>query len=174
MIFKHFCLYSILIATWPPLLWAIDLPQTALFRQCPPDSKTLLVHNKPPVFSAERADTTDISAEQVINHGKTSSVFEGNVLIEQHLLRLQADKAEYSKDRQRLDIKGNIHIDTESMALSANKGWLNLLNKESEFSGSTYYIPGAHLSGSTPIIRVTQDNRTILTDTPTGVWDRPH
>ncbi|VAW69187.1 LPS-assembly protein LptD @ Organic solvent tolerance protein precursor [hydrothermal vent metagenome] len=165
MILKHLCLYSILLATWPPLLWANNLDYNALFRQCPADSATLLTHHAPPAFSASAIDTTDISAEQVINSGKTTSIFSGNVLIERHLLRLQTDQATYSRDTQRVDISGNIHIDTESMALSANKGWLNLLNNEGEFNASTYYIPEAHLSGSTPVIRVTADNRTILTDT---------
>ncbi len=162
---KLLCLYSILFATWPPLLWADELAQSSLFKQCPPGSDTLLTHTPPAVFSADTLDATEISAEQVINHGKASSVFSGNVLIERHLLRLQTDQATYTKDNQRLDIDGNIHIDTESMALSASKGWLNLLTDEGEFTGSTWYLPEAHLSGSTDSISLIRDNKTILTDT---------
>ncbi|VAW62583.1 LPS-assembly protein LptD @ Organic solvent tolerance protein precursor [hydrothermal vent metagenome] len=164
MTFKHFCLYSILTA-WPSFLWAgIQSPQT-LFKQCPTDSESLLVHQVPPAFSADMIDSTDISAEQVINKNKSLSIFSGNVLIEQHLKRLQADQVTYDKKNQRLEVDGNIRIDTESMALSANSGWVNLLTDESEFSGSTYYIPEAHLSGSTPLLTATGDNKTILTDT---------
>jgi len=167
MTFKYFCIYSILLVASPTLLWGSEQPinNDFTYDMCPANSYSFLKYSPPPIFSDELIDTTDVSAQQVQNINKSTSTFTGNVLIERHQLRLQADKVIHNKETQRLEISGNIHADTENMALSADSGWMNMQTNESEFINSTYYIPEAHFSGSTPVFTISKGKKSILLDT---------
>jgi len=166
MISKHFCLYSILLLASPTLSWGSDQRHFAgVASSCPVDSYSAIRYKAPPEFTGDLLDTTDISAQQVQNVAKSISTFSGDVLIEQHQLRLQADTVTHDRQTQRLQLDGNIHVDTKNMALSASSGWVNLQSKESEFRNNTYYIPEASLTGETPLFSISADNKTTLQDT---------
>jgi len=166
MTFKHLYLYSTLLATMPTMLWGSDQgTYTGSLNSCPIDSASTIKYNPPPMFSPDAIETTDISAEQIQNASESVSIFSGNVVIERHKLRLQADKVTHDRDTQKIEIEGNIHADTENMSMNASSGWMNLKTNESEFTDSTYYLPETGLTGSTPLFSVTTDKKTVLLDT---------
>jgi LPS-assembly protein len=166
MIFKHFCLYSTLLATSPTLLWASGQSGfTGSMSSCPVSRYSPLNYSPPPVFSEDLLETTDVSAEEVQNVNKTVTTFRGNVVIERHQLRLQADEVTHHKETEKLQLDGNIHADTKNMSLNASSGWMNLKTNESEFFDSTYYMPETGLRGKTPFFSVSADQKTILKDT---------
>ena len=150
---------------WPWLAQADEQNQDNLFKLCPPPDTYELKYTAPPIFSADLIEATDISANQVQNTGKSTSIFSGDVLIERHQLRLRADEVWHNSDSRLLKISGNIHADTPSMSISASSGWMNMQTGEAEFRQSRYYIPEAHLSGETPLFSVSENRKTILKDT---------
>jgi len=163
--FKHLYLYSTLLACSPTWLWGAG--QNTFMgsaSSCPPNSYSALSFSPPPVFSGDLLDTTDVSAEQVENMGKSVSTFSGSVLIERHQLRLQADQVVHDKNTEKLKLNGNIHADTQSMSINANSGWMNLKTNESEFINSSYYIPEMGLSGTSPLLSLSQNKTSILID----------
>jgi len=166
MTLKHFCLYSILLAASPTLTWGINQQNFAgVMSSCPVNSYSSIMYNAPPTFTADRLDATDISAQQVKNVDKSISTFSGDVLIEQHQLRIKADEVTHNRQTERLQLKHNIHIDTKNMTMNASSGWMNLQTRESEFTGSTYYLPESGLSGETPLLSISAQHKTILQDT---------
>jgi len=169
MTFKHFCLYSILLATSPtPSLGSGQQQFSGAIDACPVeniDGYAPIMYSAPPKFSGDLLETTDISAQQVENIAKSISTFSGDVTIEQDQLRLKADRVTHFRDTQKLELDGNIHVDAKNMALSANSGWMNLNTKESEFTDSIYYLPEIGLTGITPQFSFSADRTTILQDT---------
>ncbi len=169
MTFKHFCLYSTLLIALPmttTTLWAAEKYYFAgAIDSCPVDNEPAITYTPPREFAKDIRSTTDISAQQVKNTDKSISTFSGDVVIEQHQLRLQADSVSHNRSTQKLQLDGNIHIDTKNMALGANSGWMNLGTKESEFHDSIYTIPATGLTGTTPLFHFSADNKTILQDT---------
>jgi len=171
MTFKQLCLYSTLLASFPSLPLGAEQgvaeqdQDLQLFRLCPADSSTAINYSPPPIFSAENIDAINVSAEEVKNTGKTVTTFSGNVVIERHLLRLQADQVLHDNEAQRLDLMGHIHADTEGMALNAETGWLNLQTNEGEFQNSIYYVPETHLTGKVPVFNISSKKTTTLIDT---------
>lgn len=166
MIFKHLYLYATLLATSSTLLWAADQEKhSGSFNSCPVNDYSVVKYTPPPIFPADSIETTDISAEQVQNAGKSVSTFSGNVIIERHQLRLHADIVSHNKETQKLELTGNIHADTNNMALNASNGWTNLKTNESEFLDSIYYMPATGLTGNTPLLSVSANKKTLLLDT---------
>jgi len=169
MTFKHFCLYSTLLATSPILSWGSDQHLfSGAIDACPVENiegYSPILYSAPPQFSGDLLEATDISAQQVENTAKSISIFSGDVSIEQHQLRLKADRVTHFRDTQKLELEGNIHVDAKNMALSARRGWMNLNTKEGEFTDSIYYIPEIGLTGITPQFSIFANRKTILQDT---------
>jgi len=165
MTFNRHCFYSILLLVWPSLLWGMDKElDNGLLTLCP-SSSPALNYSLPPIFSSDKLNETNISAEQVQTINHTNSVFTGNVIIERHKLRLLADEVSHNKDTQQIELTGNVHADTENLSLSANRGWFNLKNSTGELIDSQYFVPGSQFSGKTPLFSVTDQEKTILVDT---------
>ncbi len=165
MTFKHFCLYSTLLLASPTLSNAGKYYYAGATDSCPVDSTPAITYNAPRKFAEDVRETTDISALEVKNTDKSISTFSGDVIIEQHELRLLADKVTHNRDTQKLQLDGNIHIDSKNMAMGASSGWMNLQTKESQFFDSVYSIPATGLTGSTPLFSFSADHKTILQDT---------
>lgn len=165
MTISRFAIYSSLLVTWPSLLWAEELDQTEnLFSQCPVSSSPLYNYSEPPVFPADKIGEVNISAEQVQNIDRFTSSFSGNVVIERHQLRLRAEQILHNQETQRLELIDNIQADTTSMALIAEKGWLNLESDAGELINGQFYIPSSHLTGKTPVFSFTDQQKSILLD----------
>ncbi len=131
---------------------------------CPPLNPAQINYSPPPAFADDQKEETRISAEQVENAAGDTSIFSGKVLIERDGLRLGADRAVFLRPQQRLELLGNIRIDTGSLGVGASDGWLDLQTNSGEFNHTHYYLPDAHMRGSAPRLSTTRDKQTLLVD----------
>ncbi len=166
MTLKHLYFYSTLLAVTPTLLWGSE--QSKAFGTadlCPTSNLSNFNYQSPPVFTENALESTEINAIQVQNMNQFITTFTGDVQIERHLLRLQADQVEHDKNTNTLQLQGNIHADTENMALSASDGWLNIQTNEGVFKDSLFYIPLTGLTGKSTTLSFSADKTTRLEDT---------
>ncbi len=118
----------------------------------------------PESFPEQKKNETRVSAQQVENTAGNITIFTGDILIERDQLRIRADKALYDRSKQKLDISGNIHIDSRSMAIDSDTGWFDIKNNSGEFENSRYFSPNSHLQGATPKLSIESDRQTLLID----------
>ncbi|MBL4712856.1 MAG: LPS-assembly protein LptD [Gammaproteobacteria bacterium] len=120
---------------------------------CPVIDDNATQYNKPRAFTKSDQGNTEIGADATMSSGDGTLSLDGNVIIEQHLLRVSADHANYNKQEDTLSFSGNVHIDTESISLDANKGSVDMNatneknNKQGNFSDVTFFIPDNNLKG---------------------------
>lgn len=121
-------------------------------------------YQPPPTFSESELEETRVSADQtqVLNRG--SSKFIGNVVIEQHLLRLRADSAEYDRRAENVTLKGNIHADLENLSLDADSGFISLKESDSSFDSALFYFLDSSLRGETGTLKSSGKTSSHLTD----------
>ena len=157
--------YLFILAIWPVLSWAETEKITSdqwLF--CPSASDLNSQYTAPERFDEQKKDETRISAETVENATGDITTFSGNVLIERDQFRLRADRIIFNRLDQKLDINGQIHIDTNNMAIDGDTGWLNLEDNSAEFKNSHYFFPETRLQGNTPVLTLEKDKYTLLLD----------
>jgi len=116
---------------------------------CPAGDNLSTKHVKPRAFSTENIDNTEISADFTKSSRDGSTSLDGNVVIEQHLLRITADHADYDKQQDVLTFSGNVHIDTDSLSLEADAGTVNLddTGKRGKFNDIKFFIPDSNMKG---------------------------
>lgn len=157
--------YLLVLSIWPIFLWADTKDNTVdQWLLCPEISSSPHKYIAPESFPAQSKDETRISAEEVQNAAGDITIFNGNVLIERDQLRLRADHATFNKTMQKLEIDGNVHIDSIDMAIDSDKGWLDLNNNTGKFNNSIYTSPSSHLQGKTPTLTIASEKETILID----------
>jgi len=137
------------------LLWfycaislASETPQNPKHVFCSAPTSFLSEYIPAKAFSAEKQDETRIGALQIQNNGE-ESVFEGDVLIEQHNFILQADNIVFDQKKQHLDIKGHIRINTPSLQVQSKSGWFNLNQKKGVFLHNQYRMSASGFQGKT-------------------------
>jgi len=115
-------------------------------------------YQRPDAFPQEEIDNTRISADYTRTDNAGTTTLSGNVIIERHLLRLSADSASYNRDDEQLTIEGDVHIDTESMALEAGSGSIDISSTEAgkkqnaTFIDIRFLIPDSRMKGSARMI----------------------
>jgi LPS-assembly protein len=121
---------------------------------CPADDGASSRYVAPREFPQDKIDHTEISADytQTIRDGTTS--LDGNVIIEQHQIRVTADHADYNKNDELLNFSGNVHIDTMSLSLDADGGTISLGasesnkdNNQGSFDNIRFYLPETNMKG---------------------------
>lgn len=132
---------------------------------CPDNSHFLTDFVPAKAFPADKQDETRIGALRIQNSGNNISIFDGDVLIEQHNFVLQADKIIYDQNKQRLDISGNIRINTPELQIQSDSGWFNLNNKSGDFLNNDYFLPTASFQGHTQELALQSQQHTLLMDT---------
>ncbi len=172
-----------------PFLWIISVITLTLFSQvisaglveldtslCPVQSTASIRHTPPPIFSEENIGTTKIGADTTQSGADSSISLDGNVVIEQHNLRVSADHAQYDKQQDALQVSGNVHIDSESMSLEADSGTIIISNNGSEekpantkrtshFSNIKFLIPDSQMKGEAKNIRTGEKDNGNKTST---------
>lgn len=130
---------------------------------CKPED-SIIKHTKPRAFSPETIDNTEISADYTQSTRDGSTSLDGNVVIERHLLRVSADHAHYSKQQDLLQVSGNVHIDTQTMALNANAGTVNMTDsgKQGDFTDITFLMTRSNMKGRAETIHAGDDNLSVL------------
>ncbi len=131
---------------------------------CPAEDTASSKYFKPRAFSAENIENTEISADFTQSSSDGSTSLDGNVVIEQHLLRVTADHAHYDKQKDLIKISGNVHIDTETLSLDADTGTFNMKNAETqgEFHDIRFYIPNSNMKGKAETIHSGENKHSIL------------
>lgn len=121
-------------------------------------------YSPPHAFTSENIDNTNISADFTKSSSDGSTSLEGNVVIEQHLLRVSADHAAYSQQQDVLQVSGNVHIDTETLALDADGGTVSMgkSDKQGEFSNIKFFIPSSNMKGKADTIHASGDKQSVL------------
>ncbi|MBE9563952.1 MAG: LPS assembly protein LptD [Proteobacteria bacterium] len=136
---------------------------------CPTTSDTAIKHIRPPVFSPENSQNTEISADFTQSESDGATSLKGNVIIEKHLLRVTADLAQYDKQQDILKVSGNVHIDTESLSLDADSGTVDIKKDSTQgnFKNIKFFIPENNMKGKAESIKAgntSNNKRSILTN----------
>lgn len=120
---------------------------------CPEKYETSIIHTAPPEFAEDERDNTEISANFTETSRDGSTSFDGNIVIERHLLRVTADHANYNKQDDEITLSGNIYIDTPSMSLNADSGTVSTNSEDSskgtqgKFDNIVFYIADSNMNG---------------------------
>lgn len=135
---------------------------------CPTYDSSAAKHVKPRAFSAEDNGNTEISADSTQSSTNGSTSLDGNVIIEQHLIRVTADHANYNTQTNKIYFSGDVHIDTESMSLEADDGTVSMDktetsdNTQGTFNNIKFFIPESNMKGQAEVINAAQ--KTEATD----------
>ncbi len=131
---------------------------------CPAENDASVKHFQPRVFSAEDINNTEISADFTKSSSDGSTSLDGNVVIEQHLLHITADHANYDKQQEILEFTGNVQINTETLSLQADAGSvkMNGSDKRGEFNNIKFFVPGSNMKGKAETIRSGENKHSTL------------
>jgi LPS-assembly protein len=120
---------------------------------CPEKYETSIIHTAPREFAEEERDNTEISADFTETTRDGSTSFDGNIVIERHLLRVTADHANYNKQDDEITLSGNVYIDTPRMSLNADSGTVSTNSEDSskgtqgKFDNIVFYIADSNMNG---------------------------
>lgn len=129
---------------------------------CPHDDTTAEKRIPFRKFSDENIENTEITADFTQSSSDGSTSLDGNIVIEQHLLRISADHAHYNKQQNALQVSGNVHIDTEALSLDADSGAFSMdsANNQGKFNNIKFFIPNSNMKGKAEtILAYEQDNK---------------
>jgi LPS-assembly protein len=139
---------------------------------CQTKDNSATKHKKPSIFSAEDINNTEISADYTSSSDEGTISLDGNVVIEKHLLRVSADHAHYDKQKEELEVSGNVHIDTERLSLDADSGTVNMNTTSGDdetkghFKNIRFFIPDSNMKGKAEIInasnRIDKNQTSVL------------
>lgn len=125
---------------------------------CPVKYETTKARVEPRAFSIENRGNTEISADFTQTSTDGSTVLDGNIIIERHLMRVTADHANYSKKDDEITFSGNVYIDTESISLNADGGTISIDNADTskktqgQFNNIIFFIPDSNMNGKAETI----------------------
>lgn len=124
------------------------------------------VNNKPapvlPEYSDNKREQINISADSTRTSTNSNTVFQGNVIIEQHQSRIASDHAEYNDEQQEVSLEGKVHVVTPTMELNAEQGKVSIENGDSNFNDVDFSISDDALRGHADSIRADHDNNSEL------------
>jgi LPS-assembly protein len=130
---------------------------------CPAPTSAEIQYFRPRSFSAEEIDNTEISADHTQSSNDGSASLAGNVIIEKHLLHIEADNAYYDKKGDRLEVSGNVIIDTDTLSLHAGSGSVemgptdNQGRSQATFKDIQFIIPDSNMKGKAKTIATNQN-----------------
>ena len=125
---------------------------------CPAKYETTKTRIEPRAFSIENRGNTEISADFTESSTDGSTILDGNIIIERHLIRVTADHANYSKTNDEITFSGNVFIDTENISLNADGGTISINNTDpgkktqGRFNNIIFFIPDSNMNGKAETI----------------------
>ncbi|MGB5396200.1 MAG: LPS assembly protein LptD [Gammaproteobacteria bacterium] len=114
--------------------------------------------DKLPFFNEDKREHINISADSTRASNEGNSVFEGNVVIEQHQRRIQTDHAEYSDALERVTLDGHVKIINPSLKLSAQSGLIDMASGSGEFEDVEFSVMRSGLRGHASTIKASKDD----------------
>lgn len=124
-----------------------------------------VIYQAPPVFKESERDNINISADKTRSDAQGKSDFLGHVVIEKHELRITADEASYSPHDENIIIKGNVHVDTSNIAISADTGHISKEKKSTLFENVEFQISKDNMRGKAASITAEKETSTELKQT---------
>jgi LPS-assembly protein len=160
---------SLLLGIFTILHLALSFAETPDY--CAAKYPSITSYQPPPLFSKDRQGNIDISADKTLSEKDGSSTFEGDVIIERHELRIRADSARFDNSSREISVEGNIHLDTTTMSMDADRGKFFLDDKNTEFSSIQFFIPESRLRGHAEKVaseadRIAKLNSSSITSCP--------
>lgn len=125
---------------------------------CPAKYETTKARVEPRAFPVENIGNTEISADFTETSTDGSTVLDGNIIIERHLMRVTADHADYSTKNDEIKFSGNVYIDTENISLNADDGTISINSTDASkdtrglFNNITFFIPDSNMNGKAETI----------------------
>jgi len=129
---------------------------------CSTEDSAAAKYVKPRAFSTESQGNTEISADFTQSSNDGSTTLDGNVIIEQHMIRVTADHAKYDKQQDIINFAGNVHIDTANMSLDADSGTVSISpadatggtesSTQGKFNNIKFFIPDSNMKGRADVI----------------------
>ena len=98
-----------------------------------------------------------ISADSTRASSSSNSIFQGNVIIEQHHRRIQTDYAEYNDEQQIVNLKGHVQFNDDSIKLTAQAGQVNMENRDGAFDAVDFSLKKGGLRGHAQNIVTSKD-----------------
>ena len=129
---------------------------------CPTEDGATTRHTRPRAFTSKNINNTEISADFTESSSDGLTSLDGNVVIEQHLLRITAEHAHYDKQQEELQVSGNVHIDTNTLSIDADSGAVkmdaaNENNTQGYFKNIKYFIPDSNMKGESETINASNN-----------------
>ena len=138
------------------LLWlytiicsASEVPPVLSSTSCRAPDNFLNEYIPAKAFATELQNETRIGALKISNSADNVSIFDGDVLIEQHNFVLQAEHIVFDQNKQQLTINDNIRINTPEIQIKSTNGWFNIDTQTGRFNNNQYFIPNSNFQGST-------------------------
>lgn len=150
------------------LLALLALPFAALAQEqadwslCPPVQSPLTASPWAEGDTAPSEQGTAISADQATARSDSLTTFSGQVVIQHRDKRLEAQQADYDKQRERIDLTGDVRLYTGNLNLQGERAHLELGRDSGAIEGARYYFPGSHAFGSAESIDFSSPQRTEL------------
>ena len=129
---------------------------------CPSPSVFDLPDEPLPQYSSDK-DMTHITSDIMKGEVDRFAEFEGNVVVERHRMRVNAQRALHDAEQNLLTVQGDVHFSSDDMALFGSEGRLRIDEDVSEFDDARYVIYGSHIQGSASYIQSLARQETLLT-----------
>ena len=138
------------------------MPITAISADTPLCTPVEDSANALPTYNEKKRDLVNISADSTRASTDSNSIFQGNVIIEQHQRRIHTDFAEYDDEQQEVNLNGNIQVNNSSMNLTAQRGQIDMENSESTFDRVDFNLKNSGLRGHAKSIAVSKNQYSEL------------
>ncbi len=138
-----------------------DLANANDIKTCTEQKQSAILLNPPPEFEAGSRDITHISADSSHANKQGDSKFTGDVIIERHQLRINADTASHSTENKTINISGNVLVDTTGMSLSADSGTFSTENDITDFQNINFSLSDG-MYGSAKTIKADSNKTSTL------------
>jgi len=162
--YHYTCLFFIALVSQNIFAESISQNSANTEELCTVEDTAATKHIQPRAFPPDKLGNTDISADFTKSSADGSTSLDGNVIIEQHLLRVTADHAHYDKSQDLLQFSGNVHIDSENMSLDADAGEVSMNNtsKQGNFNDIKFFIPNSNMKGKAETIHTSDEQKSTL------------
>ncbi|MDT8281201.1 MAG: LPS assembly protein LptD, partial [Gammaproteobacteria bacterium] len=120
---------------------------------CPVKNFTATRYIEPRSFAKNNIDNTYISADLTESSDDGTISLDGSVIIEQDAIRITADHADYNKQDNKIRFSGDVHIDTEDIALDTDQGEIIMGEKnatsrsQGTFFNNSFFLPDSNMKG---------------------------
>ena len=121
-----------------------------------------------PVISPDSAFSADgkthLAADQVIVNEKNTSTFTGNVIIQQSNKRIESDQAEYEKQNEKINVKGNVRFTAEEIQINSESANFDLQSEQATLQKSAFQSLSSRARGSAEQIEIKNKSLIELND----------